>query len=212
LSKQTELRDRFLSTVTHINSVSSKVTSNTVARGHRIFVSPDKYKLYEGLFLSAWTYWEQFIRQLMIADLADLPRSVLTREVRAFRTRNANDRLAQLILDHPDSDRWVEWSSVNIIIKRANEYLPAGHRYAALQPVQTDFHKMKRIRNAVAHKSDKAWVDFKGMITSPPFSLTPTQTRGVTVGRFLSDHNWNGSSVLEQSLTITETTVRNLIP
>jgi len=213
LSNQEDLRDRFLATINHTRDISLKVTNHTVARGERIFVSPDQYKIFEGLFLTGWTYWEQFIRQLLIADLANLPSSILRNKVSNFRTTKANEKLAELLLDHPDApDRWIEWSSISTIRKRADNYLGTTNRFSVLAPVQSDFKKLKIIRNAVAHKSDKAWIDFKDLITNTPFSLTPNQRKGVTVGRFLANHHWDTTIVIDKIFTIFETTSRNLVP
>ena len=115
-------------------------------------------------------------------------------------------------MDHPDANKWVEWSEVNNVIDRADLFLGASHRYGVLRAYKSDFETLKRIRNAVAHKSDRAWTSFRSLVKGPPFSLTSKQMRGITTGRFLSSHDWNGNKVLEEAITKLENAAKQLVP
>jgi hypothetical protein len=71
---------------------------------------------------------------------------------------------------------------------------------------------LKRIRNAIAHKSDKAWDSFIKLVSMQPFGLTPKQRKGITPGRFLSTAQWSGSTVIRHSLTTLEGAAKVLAP
>lgn len=206
-----EIRDEYIDSLNHIRSAYGKICGE-VGRGH-LFSFPDIHKLSEGLFLSALTYWEALCRDLVVTDLAALSAGVLRSEVRQFRTKNAPFRLAERMLNHPDHPgKFVEWSSFESVVSRANEFLGSGHRYVLTQVEKQDLAKIKKIRNAIAHKSDKAWEDFSALIRGAPFNLTGVQCRGVTPGRFIYAHQWGGVTVMEKSLTALENAARTLVP
>jgi hypothetical protein len=195
----TEIRDDYLGTLNHIGQVFPKLTGNLGHNG--VFTFPDVHKLSEGLFLSAWTYWEGFLRQLLAYDLATDPNGIVRRDVRHFRYVNAPHRLAERILNHPDHpERFVDRSEYRFVAQRAKEFLGPNHRFVFPLPQDANLALLKRIRNAIAHKSDKAWQSFTSLVSAAPFNLQPTQRRGITPGRFLSAHQWNGAPVLQTSL------------
>jgi hypothetical protein len=209
---QEGLRDEFLATLSHIDSVLTKVTQNSGPHG--FLSAPDLHKLAEGLFLSAWTHWEQFTHYLLIEDLATSPTSKLHREVRDFRTKGASWRLANQLLSHPDHpQKFIEWSDYGSILSRANEFLGVGNRFAATPlPRRGDLDLLKRVRNAVAHRTDRAWESFLSLCRGSPFSIPATQMRGITPGRFLVTHNWNGQPVLRDTIAMLEAAARHLVP
>ena len=166
----TTIRDGYLETLIHIDSVNAKLTG-MVGRGHP-FSFPDVHKLTEGLFLSAWTYWESFLFDLILEDLSYDVHGVLRRNIRQFRNNSASYRLADFILTHPDHpEKFVEWSDYSQVVKRADEFLGQNHRFIPHLPQMQDLIKLKRIRNAIAHRSDKAWNSFLSLVSDPPFSL-----------------------------------------
>lgn len=205
------IRDGYLETLTHIETVYSKLTAQ-VGRG-RPFAFPDVHKLTEGLFLSAWTYWEGFLFDLLLDDLGSDVNGILRCEVSKFRTKNAPFRLADFILTHPDHpEKFVEWSDYNLVVKRADEFLGPNHRFVSSLPQGEDIMKLKRIRNAIAHRSDKAWDSFISLATSAPFSLTPGQRKGITPGRFLYAHQWNNTAVMNNSVLVLRAAANVLVP
>ena len=207
----TGIRDGYLETLAHINSAYVKVIGQ-VGKG-RPLAFPDVHKLSEGLFLSAWTYWEGFLCDLLWVDLASDSKGALRSEVSKFRTKNASFRLAELILTHPDHpEKFVDWSDYNRVVERANEFLGVGHRFSVPLPQAEDIKRLKRLRNAIAHRSDKAWDGFISLVNDPPFSLTPTQRRGLTPGRFLYAHKWNGTTVMQNSVAVLRAAANALVP
>jgi hypothetical protein len=209
---QADLRDEFLATLHHIDNVLTKVTQNSGPHG--FLSAPDLHKIAEGLFLSAWTHWEQFTHYLLIEDLATSPTSKLHRGVREFRTKGAPWRLANHLLSHPDHpQRFIEWSDYNAIVSRANEFLGAGNRFIVTPlPRRGDLDLLKRVRNAVAHRTDRAWESFLSLCRSVPFSIPPARMRGITPGRFLVTHTWNGQPVLRNTIAMLAAAARHLVP
>jgi hypothetical protein len=209
---QRDLRDDFLNTLAHIGSVLTKVTQNSGPKG--FLSAPDLHKLAEGLFLSAWTHWEQFTHYLLVEDLATSVTSKLHRGVRQFRTRGAAWRIANQLLSHPDHPRrFGEWSDYADVVSRANEFLGAGNRFAATPlPRRGDIDLLKRVRNAVAHRSDRARDSFLRLCRDVPFSIPPPQMKGITPGRFLVAHLWNGQPILRDALSMLDNAARHLVP
>jgi hypothetical protein len=205
------IRDQYLNTLNHVDQVFPKLTANVGHNG--VFTFPDVHKLTEGLFLSAWTYWEGFLRTLLEYDLATDGGGRLRRDVRTFRYANGPHRLAERILNHPDNpERFVDWSEYAAVVKRANEFLGAGHRFIFPLPQGADVVRLKRIRNAIAHKSDKAWDSFLRLVSEVPFNLAPVQRRAITPGRFLSSNQWNGVPVVRNAVTVLRAAATALVP
>lgn len=208
--KQTRTRDDLIQTLDHISRIETKVSCHTGAG--RLFSFPDQHKIYEGLFLSAWTHWEEFIQTLLICDLASATQGFVRKGVREFRTKIMPYRLAERVLMHPDHPRkFVEWD-YGSVKARADYFLPQGHRFTNPIPRLSDLEILRRIRNAVAHKNERARVSFLDLVLHPPFNLTPDQRRGITVGRFLAAHKWNGNLVLVESLQCLRQSALHLVP
>ena len=210
MSYQADFRDRFLGSLAHAQRVLGKLRANA---GHRqIFDFADGHKLCEGLFLSAWTDWEVFVRELVIADLAEDPKGHLARGVRSFRYKYSRWHLSELLLTHPDHpERYVEWD-YNLVKSRAEQYLGQGHRFARPLPKAEELALMKRIRNAIAHGSQKARDSFLSLARGAPFNLRPGQLRWLSVGRFLYSHQWGTNFVIEECFSVHETNARHLVP
>lgn len=203
-------KNDLLKTLTHIDSVVTKVIRITGKNQTLTFA--DSHKIAEGLFLSAWTHWEEFLREIIIIDLATDPQGFLLKDIKKFRVKGASMRYAEKLLNHPDAPKsWVEWN-YDQVFQRAEEFLGSGHRYPPKLPRQDDIQKLKRIRNGIAHHSDNAWDKFKELVQKQPFNLTPCQLRGLTVGRFLISTRWNGHPVIQESIQIIRDSADALIP
>ena len=210
MTNQTKHRDEFISTLDHLSTVYGKVAGALGRNG--LFTFPDHHKLTEGLFLSAWTHWEELVQVLLIDDLAEDPAGFVQADVNKFRVKGAPRRIAERVLLHPDHpDTFVKWD-YGLVKARAETFLGSGHRFTNALPRANDLEKMKRIRNAVAHKSDKAWESFKGLVRDAPFSLTTGQMKGITVGRFLVSHNWNNNRVIRECFNIHRQNAMYLVP
>lgn len=205
-----DIKARFLSTLSHVAVMSVKLKANTGPG--RAFSFPDQHKFSEGLFLTCWTHWEEFIRELLVADLATDRDGFVLRDVRQFRVQGAPWRLAEAVLFHPDHpEKFVEWD-FGYVKSRAETFLPVGHRFTGNLPRQVDLDRMKRIRNAIAHKSDRAWISFIKLAQDVPFNLNKNQMRGITVGRFIAAHTWNGNDLIEESINVFRGYATFLVP
>ena len=153
------------------------------------------------------------MREVLWLDLATDPGGVLMKDVRSVRTKNAPYRLAERILNHPDHpEKFVEWSDYNAVAKRARAMLGPGHRFTNPLPQLQDIEKLKRMRNAIAHKSDRAWDSFVTLVKAPPFSLVGTQMRGLTPGRFLYSHQWGGTTVMQYATATLRAAAHVVVP
>ena len=210
MSPQEKRKKEFSNTVSHILRIEGKI-SNSLGPGGA-FSFPDQHKIYEGLFLSAWTHWEEFLRDVVIDDLSEDKNGVLLKGIKKFRTKGSPRRLAERILLHPDHPKkFVEWD-LNIIKNRADRLLSGNHRFGIQLSRASDIPKLKRIRNAVAHKNDRARESFLKLVSDPPFGLLANQRKGITVGRFLSTQNWNGNIVLVEACKLLEKSADELVP
>lgn len=222
-----QLRDEFIKSIAHIRAATTRVIQNSGPRG--ALTAPDSHKIAEGLFLSAVTHWEEFCQALLVLDIAVSAKSALRKEVRKFRTANAPQRLAELLMTHVDHPNgFHDWSDFSKICARADAYLPANHRFAPPPPVPPapnppqstalpkavvdDLAKFKRIRNAVAHKTDKAWDNFMRLVSQAPFNMAPAQRRGITPGRFLVSQQWSGNIAIHHTFNTLENAARLLVP
>ncbi len=210
MTKQETIRDKFVETLDHIIKIENTVSANRGRGG--IFTFPDQHKIYEGLFLSAWTHWEEFIRKLLIYDLAEDSKGFVLKDIKKFRLKGAPYRLAERVLLHPDHpQKFVEWD-YDLVKSRATELLSAGHRFTNRIPRKNDLDKLKRIRNAIAHKSDRARDSFLKLVIEPPFNLQARQRSGITVGRFLAAHEWNGKRIMIESVECLRQSALHLVP
>lgn len=208
-----EIRDAFVALIDRLNGVRTRTSA--LAGNQQPLSFPDWHVLAEGVLLYAWTGWEGFLRSLFITDLATNPDSVLRRDVRAggFRYAGSAERIASMVVDHPDESKFVEWSSIDAVKDRATSMFPKGHRYGAVAGNRlAEVRRTKVVRNAVAHKSDNAWADFIDLVAKQPYSLTASQRKGLTVGRFLVAHQVGGLSVMEHYLTNLRSAATDLVP
>jgi hypothetical protein len=220
-------RIAFVNTITHIRGATTRVIANSGFANP--LTAPDLHKISEGLFLSAVTHWEEFCQVLLLTDLATNVHGALRRDAKKFRTTGAPLRLAELVLthvDHPNS--FYDWSEFGRVCARADRFLGPNHRFAPPAPVPPavkppyasalpttvvdELAMFKRIRNAVAHKSDKAWESFMKLIKAPPFSLPANKRKGITPGRFLSNTQWGGKVVILHALDTLESASLVLVP
>jgi hypothetical protein len=223
-----ELRQEFVATVAHIRSAVAKVRTNSGPG--RVLTPPDSHKISEGLFLSVVTHWEEFTQALLISDLALLPSSALVREVRRFKSGAARDRLAELVtahLDHPQGFYdWSDFAKVhtrsltllgptnrfNVIVPPVPPAIQPTHRASLPPPTLAELIEYKIIRNAVAHKTDKARDAFLRLVKRAPYNLLAGQTRGITPGRFVIAHNVGGVVILDRALNTYENAALLLTP
>ncbi len=118
---QVKHRDEFIATLNHLSAVYGKVAGALGKNG--LFTFPDHHKLAEGLFLSAWTHWEELAQVLLIDDLAEDPTGFVQADVKKFRVKGAPRRIAERVLLHPDHpNTFVNWD-YGLVNSRAETFL-----------------------------------------------------------------------------------------
>jgi hypothetical protein len=206
----TQIKKDLTDTLTHLRSV---LTALRQCSGkNKTFTFPGAHKIAEGLLLRAWTEWEAFLRELLVSDFSSDVAGSLRREIKKFRTIAAPERLAERLLNHPDSpEKFVEWNYADVF-RRADDNLGAGHRFPKSLKTDKDLERLKRMRNSIAHRSDKAWDSFMKLVLEAPFSLAKPQRAGITPGRFIFSHKWGESFVLEKAFDLIEDSCKELVP
>lgn len=222
-----ELRIDFIKSVTHIRSVTTKIRTNSGPR--QAFSAPDSHKIAEGLFLSGVAHWEEFCQTLLTSDLALQAASELRKNVKTFKSKAARNRLTEMIvghLDHPSG--FYDWSEFSKVHSRALSLLGTGNRFNVIVPpappstepknqsaliaFNSELTDFKVIRNAIAHKNDKAWDAFMRLVKRAPYTLTPSQRKGITPGRFVISHNIGPTPILVHALNRLEQAAYVLVP
>jgi len=210
MKTQNKIKDDLKKTLNHISKIFDRLVTNT-GRG-KSFSFADTHKLTEGLVLSSWTHWEEFLRELLLLDVASDPKGALGSDVKKFRVKRAPLRIAERMINHPDyPDKYVNWD-FDLVKSHANLLLSDSHRFRAELTNSSELPMIKRIRNGVAHKSDKAWISFKKLVQDPPFSLNASQLKGITVGRFLFSNTWNNVKALKNVLNRLSIWADELVP
>lgn len=222
-----QLRTDLVTTIAHLRSVSIKVRANSGPK--KALSAPDSHKIAEGLFLSVVTHWEEFCQALIISDLALHASSSLRKDVSSFKSGAARDRVAEMIathIDHPNA--FYDWSDFSKIHSRSIALLRVPNRFNVVVPATppavgtknqsslsaftTDLTDFKIIRNAIAHKSDKAWDAFMRLVLRAPYGLTTSQRRGITPGRFVIAHTVGANPILVHTLDRIEQAAYVLVP
>jgi hypothetical protein len=179
--------------------------------------------------MSAVAHWEEYCQELLISDLALQPTSALRKNVKSYKSNAARDRLAELVvshLDHPNG--FYDWSELSRVHSRSISLLGAANRFNTVVPPtppatesknkcvlsaqSSELTDYKIIRNAIAHKNDKAWDAFMRLVVREPYNLTPGQKRGITPGRFIATHAIDGVTVIDRALNTLEAAAYVLVP
>ena len=179
-----KLRDETLDSIKHSCEAFTKVFDNSGK--DKVFNFPETHKIANGLYLSIWTKWEEFCRQLLILELAENPDSVLRKRVKEFRSKKSAILLAKRVtehLDHPNN--FNTWHDFETLLKRARKLVGDDNAFKRSQINKSELKYIFKIRNAIAHASDKAKSDFLSLLARPPFNLTPQQKQGISTGRLL---------------------------
>lgn len=208
-----DIRNAYYALIDRLTGVRTRILP--VVGNQRPLNFPDWHLLSEGMLLTAWTHWEELNRQLFIHDLATDAGGMLRKDVKAtgFRYKHSDARVAELVVDHPDPSRFIDWNRHEDVKKRADALLSPNHRFTLLvAPRTTTLADIKKVRNAIAHNSDSAWESFMKMVRNAPYSLTAGQRKGLTVGRFLTSHTINGVSILEHYLQNLRDAAHDLVP
>jgi len=152
----------------------------------KLFNITETNKLSIGLYLTLWTTWENFCRELFVIELAESPESIICSRVKKFRNIRSAEQIAQKMaehIDHPSS--FFDWHDFAKIIERSKLYIGDTNVFTQSGIDKSKLKTLFKIRNRIAHNSDKAKDDFIKIITGPPFELGAQKRQGMSPGSLL---------------------------
>ena len=134
----------------------------------------DIIQAYSGLYLETFTYFENLIEMLFLGMISGEVAHHNSIIVKKIKIKPATETQAVIFAQKP----YLDWLPFDKTIPRANIYFTDGKPFSLLTTDQnkklTNYHK---IRNAIAHKSGKAILEFEKIInglTLLPIEKTPT--------------------------------------
>lgn len=179
-----KLRNETLESIQHTCSVFLKAYQNS--GGTKVFDFSEMHKIATGLYLAIWTRWEEYCRQLLVLELIENEGSIILQRVKKFRTKKSASILANSVIEHIDHpDNFNTWSSFEVLLKRARKMVGDNNAFRNSGIDKSKLKYIYKIRNFIAHSSDKAKSDFMKLLSLPPFSLSLQQKQGITAGRLL---------------------------
>lgn len=126
-----------------------------------------------GLFLNATSYWEKLLEDSFIAYMMG-ERSDNGKSVETYVSPKDNNHAYSII---KNITTYPDWTDKNKIMINANNYFKDGGPYSVLETLD-QLNAIKKIRNAIAHTSQKARQDFENIVRSRighlPTDITPS--------------------------------------
>ncbi len=134
--------------------------------------------IFELAFLKIFIAWEQFLEDTFARYMCGAS-SLSGRKPTRNATARYLDRALSIIYG---GQPYADWTSVDVVVERANRFFDRGEPYATpLQSATTELRNMKKIRNHIVHHSKKSREDFNRLLVSV-YGFRP---QGMTAGRFL---------------------------
>lgn len=176
-----------------------------IERSPKVLYQPQVDLIFELAFLKIFIAWEQFLEDTFARYMCGA--SSLSGKKP---TRNATARY----LDHALSiiyggQPYADWTSVDIVVDRANRFFDKGEPYTTpLQSATKELRDMRRIRNHIAHHSNKSREDFNKLLVS----IYGFRPQGMTAGRFLRRHlNAHGKQRIQEYAETLESLARMIV-
>jgi hypothetical protein len=134
--------------------------------------------VFELAFLKMFIAWEQFLENTFVRYVCGAPSLSGKKPMRIISARYLDDALGAVCGDRPYAD----WASVDVVVDRANRFFDKGEPYATpLQSAAVELVNMKKVRNHIAHHSNKSGEDFAKLLVN----IYGFRPKGMTAGRFL---------------------------
>jgi hypothetical protein len=132
--------------------------------------------LYESIFLRAVTIYEVFCEELFYKLLSAEVSYPKSKKI-ASRVQQCDD-IEQLVLY---GERFLEWIPFAKTTKRTGVFLRDGRPFSLLEKDDKDkIHRITKIRNAIAHKSQAALSDFRLEVINQVSALLPHEKSPAT--------------------------------
>lgn len=133
----------------------------------------------EMAFLGMFLSWEDFIEATFIRYMCGASTNTRYKPKVFVSPINLEHALKFFVVKPRD---YVEWSSGQLVIERAEMVFRDGEPYtSAIRPSLTDLNDMRQIRNAIAHRSGTAWKKFESTVRR----ILGSRPRGLAPGMFL---------------------------
>lgn len=151
---------------------------DTIEQSPGALHQPQVDLIFELAFLKIFIAWEQFLENTFIRYMCGASSLSGEKPRRIVSVRFLDDALRVIY----GNRLYADWTSVDVIINRANSFFDNGEPYATpLQSAAVELTSMKRIRNHIVHHSKKSREDF-GKVFANIYGFRP---QGMSAGRFL---------------------------
>jgi hypothetical protein len=157
-------------------------------------------------FLRCFLAWEVFLEEAFYQYILGRAAPDGTQYARYLQPRNMT-HAKQVIRG---GRAFVTWTDTRSIIDRAEMFLRDGEPFAtALGNASSDFADMVKIRNRIAHRSDRATADFLELVRRTLGSVP----QGMSPGRFLRGTDpANAARRFDNYLTVVRVTAAAIVP
>lgn len=116
----------------------------------------------EGVFIRAFSSYEVFLEELFVL-YARGKSTISGRTVPRFILPKDGLHARDLIRSNMN---YLEWNSPDVLIQRAETYLDGGPIKQSIVQHKDRLNTIRRIRNAIAHRSDDAWQRYANAVTA----------------------------------------------
>lgn len=146
--------------------------------------------IFELAFLKIFIAWEQFLEDTFARYVCGAS-SLSGKKPRRNVTVRYLGRALNIIYGNQS---YADWTSVDVVIDRANRFFNQGEPYTTpLQSATAELRNMKKIRNHIVHHSKKSREDFNTLLVNT-YGFRP---QGMSTGRFLRQHIQEYTKTLE---------------
>jgi hypothetical protein len=144
-----------------------------------------------------------FGTQQLILELAENESSIVLQRVKKFRTKKSAFILANSLIEHIDHpDNFNTWHDFEKLQRRARKMVGDNNDFRNSGIDKSKLRYIYKIRNAIAHSSDKAKTDFLKLLSQSPFNLSQQQKQGITAGRLLCTQRILNPTNLQETVFI----------
>ena len=125
----------------------------------------------EGIFVRAFTSYESFLEELFILYACGKP-TISGKQLKRYISPKDGKHAREII---KSGMNFLEWNSPDILIQRSETYLNGGPVKQAITLHKARLEVIRKVRNAIAHRSDEAWVRYTKIVgnelRAPPLSM-----------------------------------------
>jgi hypothetical protein len=128
-------------------------------------------RITEGIFIRAFSSFELFLEELFVLYALGKP-SISGTKVNRFILPRDGRHVRELIRA---DKQFVDWASADLVLQRVETYFDGGPMKTAIVQYKDRLKTVRRIRNAIAHRSDEAWGRYVKVVAAelraPPLKI-----------------------------------------